>query len=691
MEKLYDGGYVLTSRIDTFSKNKEKLLNKKNKDIVYKKGYVPQEGNLDNSQNIKELMFNYPIPNVLNYGAIKLITFNGKKINKNIAMILYNNKSPIYISISSTYYSMDGEYRHNMIPYGYYLKMIKTHKLMLNKVLDKLLKNKMPIKMTNYNTEIDLYIVLAIFYMKNYGKEYFEFKTHKLIQQSDMYEEKDSKWFTDDQNKQIIFLNTIFNYYITTNYDKTKTWVGKIALNQIFQKPRVGFKIVPLYINATDNPADIKQEPWLELYMSTLVNNLIVNGVCAGAPLTFNWGFLNVKNYKKLYDLDVTYLKYEHSERSKEIEKLLSKARQMSYIDNTDVYINYDFKVLRKQINQTIKLSEETLHISDKALVIFNEYKNETLNTIFNKTTTGSFVKKLGEEMFFRENYIFKVIYDLYALNIYGIIHGDLHLNNITLKYNKHVKQYDLYIVSKDGPMEEIDISGQKIKVPKEKDYYYVRKDIIEPNIIDFSRSIVSEKIINDYSDDEMERDTLLSMQRNRINSVLKHMMPNFYEKNANRIQTLLFDDYKQMFNIAAATDLYRFSKLLMSKYTSTFDVSENETFKKLNFIKNFTEDYINELDGRENPNYLLIKTFKFDEPEHIVTDIYYTHNPILYNMDSYENLPDMCKIIDFDEVHPEDVRDKHKLKDNEFIGYEKEYVRKKEDIDFENVFDKTL
>ena len=47
------------------------------------------------------------------------------------------------------------------------------------------------------------------------------------------------------------------------------------------------------------------------------------------------------------------------------------------------------------------------------------------------------------------KKYIFEIIYSLYCLNIKGIIHGDLHLNNITFNiqnYNNNEKDNNFVI-----------------------------------------------------------------------------------------------------------------------------------------------------------------------------------------------------------------------------------------------------
>ena len=56
-------------------------------------------------------------------------------------------------------------------------------------------------------------------------------------------------------------------------------------------------------------------------------------------------------------------------------------------------------------------------------------------------------IGNLFEDFGMFQKYMFEIIYSLYCLNLRGIIHGDLHLNNVTLnKKNLNVKDNNYVI-----------------------------------------------------------------------------------------------------------------------------------------------------------------------------------------------------------------------------------------------------
>lgn len=608
-----EGGYIFKSKILDFVKNKNIIV--KN-DLFYTRDnvkYEPTKGSLDNHYNLKHLLFNYPITKFTQFGAVKLKTFNNKNIDANIAIILQDEEKK-YICISSTFISMDGEYRPFLLPFDYFEKQILKYKSQLNSVIDFLLKYQMPIKLKTYNTDIDPFIVLAIYYFINMTAVINHNSSHSLI--------KIMKHIMNDNIKSFIAndeLVMIVNIFTRKTKELTK-------INNLYIKPSVGIKLLSMEIESLRNIGDIRYNIWLELYINNILTNILINGISDGFPITFNYSLLNSKKYNKLYDLKISKMKFEQSDKMKKLNKLIDKSSNMGFNEKIDQ--------LKKSLdNDFINIK----HLSDKSLVIFMNHSGPTLDNMLSVILDSENInrfKSMNPTLFASKEFLFKVIYNLHIMNKYNILHGDLHLNNVTIKVQiTDVKvQYHMYTINNNN--------------------YYIH-DKFSPIIIDFSRCIIGSKIIEQFD----YKEQLYSTNRNKMRNMWKQLMPKFYEKNKDKINHMIMHEYDKMFNIMSALDIYRFTLLLKSKYNdSKYDIVDNAPFKTLLNLYHAAEDEIQKLNGNSLLNlFKLFKEFKTVPDNGIVIDIFNDSNELKYSMNDYDSLPPMSKIASEEELNNED------------------------------------
>ena len=154
--------------------------------------------------------------------------------------------------------------------------------------------------------------------------------------------------------------------------------------------------------------------------------------------------------------------------------------------------------------------------MSNISLCYISESSGKTIYDYLNKSSNNIICQNIGNlytnyDIF--SKYLFEIIYSLYCLNLKGIIHGDLHLNNITININNKIEKnsnviYDLNNNINDDILNYM-LNYTEINDIKSKKNYIENCFIFEhygayPCIIDFSRSFM---LINLIDEDIIEKE----------------------------------------------------------------------------------------------------------------------------------------------------------------------------------------
>ncbi len=691
---------------DTKYNAKKELLIK-----LFKDKYIKNINDLDNYKLKSDtenkfygfVNFNYEKSHILKYIKLLIIDNDIKvaktetvctvlKIIRNKKIINYayiygklenNNIINKYVITSNSLISKDGEYKHRLVDFN----KINIE----NKILDKYYKY---IIQELKNKEFDLFC--DIFNVKN--KKIKNDYLNKLKNKQLFIKVYLMSWLVEIyniyNNNQSINKNELYNNIMFSNKDieifkdyysdDLKKIIKEFIYYDSEYKLELGQKLIPFNYIQLKEYNNIIHFQWKELLINRIITNLIYNSNSTCFSIFIDW-FLIQNSNKNLYDNVEIYKKILYSDKIKEILNYLYLAKnnliELKSFNEKEKLIN----TLLMKLKKIIKDSESGILMSNISLCYFSEYSGKTIYDYLMKLADNSKSinnDKLTDNDKLVENpqignlytdynifskYLFEIIYSLYCLNLKGIIHGDLHLNNITMNSSQDLCNnanviYDLNNNYTDNIMNYILNYKDKKQFRSNNNYldncYIFKHYSTYPCIIDFSRSyllvdIIDENIIE--KEKNKIRNNYIKVEKRRIINELNKIFPNYVKNNAHKIKFLFKNkNFNVLFLYFSAYDIFTFSTnllIFMKKMSINKNLDVNN--KILNLLTNISKKsyyYLEQIIDENNyniieknfqfPNYLLLQEFfseyiikKNDTKKEIIN---------LFNLDNinkYQNL----------------------------------------------------
>lgn len=593
--------------------------------------------------------------NILNYGFVY------GNIQNNI---IHNN----FIVLSLSSISKDGEYKHRLIDYNEIDNMFKneilktSYEFLYNNFINKefdfqfSIYNVIEQKLLNdYKSKISNKIILLKFYTIIWLTElYMRNKNSILIN-------IDEKLFNIlCLPKDIIFFNKLYS----TKKDEIDSLMPNIIYFNAVNSLELGQKLLPFNYIQLKEYNHLIHFQWKELLINNIINNLIHNNISICFSLFIDW-ILITKSDKNVYNNDEIFKKLYYSDKLKNILNSLYKAKsELINLNTTNVNLlingNEKHKILNKlekKIQNIIQETQSSMLMSNMSLCFFSEYSGRTifhhLNLIINNKI-HPLIGNLFTNFDLLNKYIFDIIYSLYALNLKGIIHGDLHLNNITLALNKKVDEnsyvlYDLnnsfnlniinYIynypnINIDLENDILSSSNNQSKLQNStktsntlEECYHFKHNGYFPCIIDYSRSFILLKLI-DKNIIELNKSSVRSKfihnETKRIITELNKIFPNYIKNNVHKLKFLLKNkNFDILFIYFTAYDTFTFITnllIFMKKVSINNNIQINKKILDLlTAISKKSYYYLEQILNEENynfinkhqfPNYSLLKEF---------------------------------------------------------------------------------
>jgi hypothetical protein len=469
---------------------------------------------------------------------------------------------------------------------------------------------------------------------------------------------------------------------------------------QLHTKMKLGQKITPLNLLEAQNHFNIEYAPWKEFMIANKLSDLVINNISNGFSLTNSW-FLIKNTEKGLFDNPSQSDRLAKSRIAIKIADILNQARiytrqninniegesfeipelsssllgeQKTYITS---WLSSEFKELYKKIQESIDHSKEYIIMSNVSLNVISEYLGKTIYDSIFFTKKSDYYRKLVSHPFSKKShpyfrkYMFELCYNLYCMNAkFGIIHGDLHLNNITLNTIFYTKNLN------------IEIKDPKILFVLSHDEQYLFKhNFYDLCIIDFSRSIIHPDKYNLFKLDNIpdfyniihSQEHFSERQLTGLLGYLLSSKPEF-----NNLEVPLWNSIlhhrDEFFKILTTLDLYNVT-LKMREFIKN-DPNLINTYKEsieLITTLNKSADYYlstvlnrlleqgnyEDIQKMEWPLLTIIKdvfssdnVINFSEKDyHEIVDVYNFDNEIKFSLSSYAKFPDILqqkkKIVD--------------------------------------------
>lgn len=657
-----------------------------------------------------------------NYGFLFAFDFNSipEGIKKAIYFrkyeYVFRNYAFMHFSFSHSMVSSDGEYRSRLIRWNDLMKAKNSFLNLWDDLTDYIISVIEPRGWTIYtntfstsavksglpilNNELDQIIKTEVFPTLFLSATWFLTIYNHIIGLTEAHMNSD---FYDimfaNLNEDIKFIKTLSEKYGDEYLEKFR-----IALTVlpdplfIADKTRfltVGFKMIPLNVNESKNPFDIRYKPWRELHINNAISDLVINKITPGLP--FHGSYYYVRNTRKgLYDNKSQYNRIKNSELAKDIVKDLMNAQRGAMFamdigrmekyaidlinlndpdetnedlegttittlngslppnekNNTEQkspYINTKFRALGEKISQPIEYATDEIIMSDTSLILVSEHvgrtvgdtiklleKNHQLNVMMGHPLSD------GGYQYFAK-YIFEILYTLLAVNKhFGIIHGDLHLNNATIGF-LHQKapenSFVTYQLNKDI---------NSMFVFPENSYYGC--------VIDFSRAIIHNDYYENLRNKSFPPAAKLSADMKKLADYDKGILTNIYnqhfkdsQNSPDMIRNLVKSNFDGFFRLMTLIDVFMFctrlslvitksrkastlisdlakeSMSMLIEGTSALIRGENERHDEVSTewpIESLLKKYFAEFNDRKklNGSSRIIDSYVLDNPIHFST-----------------------------------------------------------------------
>lgn len=600
-----------------------------------------------------------------------------------------HNKDPTthkYFCCGGSFKSQDGEFRDRLliwsrfndikIAYGYVME--KVEKLVVDKI-----------------SNGSLALSASFFYPSNFADSERKFENYVNENRIaiDLFV---LCWLRD---YHMIYVGAIENHinplyrniiYNTEDHSMYKSIIDSIGLNsyeemisvltilfsninrhQFFKEIQCGQKIFPMTAFEAIKIDDINFNIWREIYISNLCSNLVMNFISPSFPFINNWFYIENAN-EDLFDNTAMHEKYLHSKIAESISDQLREIDKLNYIERKREHgpINSRFMRLSKRIQKSIIYADSAIKLTDLAVCVTSEYVGRTFRDIPSLILSAPLLEyeRLLSNIDIFNKHVFEFIYSIYCMNTkIGIIHGDLHMNNVTV--------FHLYLL-KTNPTYANLKSSKIVYILRDTMYVFPHYGFFSC-IIDFSRSIIGDKamLIDEYGD--KYADMYFKEQRLRMMRLLFQYFPKFMERYHSEIEKLIVSDFELCFKIMTAIDTY----VLCINLNTMLSVDQHiksglvklhpDIPKNLNKIIIMAENLIMEnfkqvINGEiktskdiEWPNYVLIKKYyekyetndadiKLDD----IVDIFNENNDVKYSVEDYDTYSPLLSLSGEEKIY---------------------------------------
>lgn len=500
------------------------------------------------------------------------ITINNNTTVYNTSFVNKKNNTLEYICPTGSILSNNGEYRSGLLNYNNFDTFLTN-----NKNIKKLLENI--INYIKYTFDLNTSIFTTEYFYPEHKHDYMQLDYDTCVYFFSIawikfYYEYQTNILSNNLNTdfKIIMLfykkhNKSFTKFIA-KYAKDFEVLIYICYNNIIDKVnlyesiKLGQKLTMLNLAEYNNAHNIEHNIWCEISINNKIRTLITS------KITNNFAFSNksiiiyISNIANLFDNPNHFDKIIKSNIATQVVKLLTQAKQytlpVKFNKNLskiikEITYDYDYKnknqnstldILHNNIQAPINYAKENIILSNYVLNMISEY---TGLTFYDAALHGTnMFSTANYDNFYK--YIFQLLYGLYCLNTkVHCIHGDLHLNNIT-------------IAPLFSAMPLVDIQNPQIIYIVDQHYAFVN-NFHNLCIIDFNNSIVNPDL---YNTQRFNKDTLLQIQIENLLLYLYSVKPEYKQYDVTIKNNMLYH-FNEYFKVLSALDIYNISSKLLS------------------------------------------------------------------------------------------------------------------------------
>lgn len=467
-----------------------------------------------------------------------------------------------YVALSPTYKSADGEYRHRFVPVQQIVNHKKTYSELYDAVekhlSDQVSDGSVVLEFTviasdNVRKVLQKDIDKSGFALTFYASEWFVEYSRARRGRSEnhivsgyheaMFDSEDSALWAEHKD------------FLERDYGKFYSKMTAISPNpnQVMLTTECGQKLVPLTVRDVEAADDIRLAPWREMYIVGRVGDLVINGITHGIPLLGDWFFVNLSG--AMFDNEISSAKLKHSIVAEDIVRRLEAARRSTYlldpINKKEIFLSYKMAGLSEAVDIPMNYAERDLVMSELVMCAVEEHLGRTVGDLPALMMQESYRADVGpmfSDYSHFARYCFEFVYTLYCMNKFlGVIHGDPHVNNITI--------YRVVSRLRDGKL----VVNNPHMLYRVGDVLYLFPTVSRcAAFIDFSRGYLWKRdiLLQDYSEAQIAQ--IRVDYQTRILETLAYLLPTYMESHRTDVELALDRHFDLVYQSFQVLDTYR-------------------------------------------------------------------------------------------------------------------------------------
>lgn len=324
-----------------------------------------------------------------------------------------------------------------------------------------------------------------------------------------------------------------------------------------FTTPDCGLKITTLTAREALQAADINFAPWREIWAGRRAADLVVNRVGPMFPIYGGWTILAGVD-RALFENSAMHERFDRSVGAAASIRSLRAARAAVA---AQAATDYRSGQLDAHIYDAMLYAQDYIRLTDAALVSTSEYVGQTLRAL--PASLRSHRAEVRNPRFeplataaAQAKYLFDLCYGAHALHTRaGVIHTDLHLNNMT--FCSAAMREPAQLVGSPAAAKDFTVVAYIAGPRGEADTYVFPHVGPVASIIDFSRVLVGPGAQADIAA-AFGAPFAAGFFRGQVSRALRalhHYAPDFTKKNQEAIKGFLLARPDAMFRIMSAVD----------------------------------------------------------------------------------------------------------------------------------------
>lgn len=499
--------------------------------------------------NFLELKIKYSLARSGYYCTAMTITLDDKS---SIFAYAYWNcekliQFPNFICISPTFTSRDGEYRKNFISWDTFISKYESIISSLTPLFEEAVLDMMTsgliiltINIFSANSEVGEQINKQV---DNNRLLILAFTTALI---NDLWDSVNNGLMQHTNKMYLYILTEIAKIY--PNLVVTKKYKNFDSVETL-RRIQCGQKLVPMYNRDVMQLHDYNLSSWRELAISQLVSDLVLNFISPSFSTYNQWTYIENTN-ASIFENTAMREKYDYSKKAE--LSLISLREARNIIDSPEQ--NYRTEELSAHMYESVEYAQSHLIVSPITLVHTIEHVGVTVQSVSGLVDHAYDASEQICALFSNHDtascIIFELIYAAHCLHTkIGVIHGDLHGNNMTL--------YSWGDYSRDKSTYKDPVIAYVVGSRGEADTYIFPATGTTACIIDYSRAILG-PTFRKHLEDGHSPQYAINFYRDQVNRVMRSLhryAPAYVEKNQSKIKSLVISDFESVFPILCIID----------------------------------------------------------------------------------------------------------------------------------------